>query len=67
MSEGETIDKMGGWIECENCCVAAHFGCLSEQQRNGILKRASEDQGEKVRRIEVNQATVRSPHLSISW
>lgn len=98
MSDGEAIDKMGGWIECENCCVSvslsffpslvgsiweekrerkrkrgeadawlvsfsffsqAHFGCLSETQRVGILKKASADAGEKVRTIKVNQSTVR--------
>jgi len=92
MSDGEAIDKMGGWIECENCCVAvslafsfvekkegrkkkfsglethtstisfqAHFGCLSETQRVGILKQASLEAGERVRTIQVNQATVSLP------
>lgn len=58
MSDGEAIDQMGGWIECQRCCVASHFGCLSSEQRTNLLKQVSRDKGVKRFTVEVGETSV---------
>lgn len=58
MSEGEAIDSMGGWVECERCCVSVHFGCLSSEQRTLILRKMSKEAGERKVTLEIDESAV---------
>lgn len=58
ISDGEAIEQMGGWIECQRCCVASHFGCLSADQRSNLLKQVSLKTGEKQYTVEIGETSV---------
>ncbi|KAL5533979.1 hypothetical protein ACEPAG_439 [Sanghuangporus baumii] len=38
--EEELANRLGGWVRCLKCCVAAHWNCLSRIQQQEILKAA---------------------------
>ncbi|KAL5519231.1 hypothetical protein ACEPAH_914 [Sanghuangporus vaninii] len=38
--EKELANRLGGWVRCLKCCVAAHWNCLSRIQQQEILKAA---------------------------
>lgn len=65
MSDGETIEQMGGWIECQRCCVASHFGCLSAEQRSNLLKQVSLKTGQKQDTVEIGETSVSTPFFRI--
>lgn len=38
--DGEELAKSkGGWVACVSCCQAIHFGCLSKQARDQMIRR----------------------------
>ncbi|KLO20752.1 hypothetical protein SCHPADRAFT_816295 [Schizopora paradoxa] len=39
-SDGERASKLGGWVRCLKCCIAAHWRCLAKTQQDEILKAA---------------------------
>ncbi|KAI0720008.1 SNF2 family N-terminal domain-containing protein [Cerioporus squamosus] len=40
--EETRLAKLGGWVRCLKCPVAAHWGCLAKTQRDEILRAANE-------------------------
>ncbi|KAF8497997.1 hypothetical protein JB92DRAFT_2985471 [Gautieria morchelliformis] len=42
VNEEQRYLRLGGWVRCLKCCVAAHWGCLARSQHDEIIKAARE-------------------------
>ncbi|KAG9018869.1 hypothetical protein FRB90_008806 [Tulasnella sp. 427] len=59
-SEDEVVktEKLGGWVRCLKCCVAAHWKCLSTLQKTEILTAIRQKEQEKFGANYTNRKTL---------